>query len=149
VKVEDILGFLANSQNMTTLHNTAAAGLTKTILDFGSTFVQQTLYEENNMGDYITGIQIPYDTLITFGEAAEDLIVAQRNHFLTTKTSTNTTDKISNVNTQHASGNYSLTAGGHLKNGISGLVTSFNVNRDAEMKAYEFALKFVAADIIM
>ena len=148
-KVQDILGILANSQNMTTLHNTAAAGLTKTILDFGSTFVQQTLYEENNMGDYITGIQIPYDTLITFGEAAEDLIVAQRNHFLTTKTSTNTTDKISNVNTQHASGNYSLTAGGHLKNGISGLVTSFNVNRDAEMKAYEFALKFVAADIIM
>jgi hypothetical protein len=148
-KAQDILGILANSQNMTTLHNTAAAGLTKTILDFGSTFVQQTLYEENNMGDYITGIQIPYDTLITFGEAAEDLIVAQRNHFLTTKTSTNTTDKISNVNTQHASGNYSLTAGGHLKNGISGLVTSFNVNRDAEMKAYEFALKFVAADIIM
>jgi len=147
-KVQDILGILANSQNMTTLHNTAASGLTKSILDLGSTFVQQTVYTDN-MGDYITGIQIPYDTLITFGEAAEDLIVAQRNHFLTTKTTTSTTDKISNINTQHASGNYSLTAGGHLKNGISGLVTSFNVTRDAEMKAYEFALKFVAADIIM
>ena len=34
-------------------------------------------------------------------------------------------------------------------NGISGLITEFNVHREAEMKAYEFSLKFIAADIII
>jgi len=73
--------------------------------------------------------------------------VAQRNFFLTTEG--NTSDKISTANKRHASQLFSHYHEGSLKNGISGLVTDFNVHRDAEMKAYEFSLKFSAADIIL
>ena len=60
-----------------------------------------------------------------------------------------TSDKMSSVNTIHASRDFSHISEGHEKNGISGLISDFNVNRDAEMKAYEFSLMFVAADIIL
>ena len=113
-------------------------------------FTQEIYYQsEDAMGDFISAIQIPYDTMVTFGQASDDIITAQRNHFITTLTGITTVNKLSNVNTVHASDIYSPTHQGHLKNGISGLIADFNVNRDAEMKVYTFALKFVAADIIM
>jgi len=49
----------------------------------------------------------------------------------------------------HSNRAFSSNTDGHLKNGIKGMVMDFNVQRDAEMKAYEFSLKFVAADIIL
>ena len=60
-----------------------------------------------------------------------------------------TTYKILSFNDRHASRDFSHTAEGHEKNGISGLVTNLDIHRDAEMKAYEFSLMFVAADIIL
>lgn len=149
-KVQDILGILGNSQNKEAIQDQQPAGFLQTILDKGSKFTQEIYYQsEDAMGDFISAIQIPYDTMVTFGEAASDIIVAQRNHFITTLTGITTVNKLSNVNTVHASDIYSPTHQGHLKNGISGLISEFNVNRDAEMKVYTFALKFVAADIIM
>jgi len=149
-KVQDILGILGNSQNKEAIQDQQPAGFLQKLLDQGSKITQQTFYQsEEAMGDFISAIQIPYDTMVTFGQASDDIITAQRNHFITTLTGITTVNKLSNVNTVHASDIYSPTHQGHLKNGISGLISEFNVNRDAEMKVYTFALKFVAADIIM
>ena len=111
-------------------------------------FVQDTIYNTPEaQGDYIRGIQIPYNSLATKGKSNLDSEVAQRNFFLTTEG--NTSDKLSSINSVHASRLFSHTAEGHFKNGISGIVTDFNVHREAEMKAYDFSLKFIAADIIL
>ncbi len=145
-KVQDILGVLGNSQNFHALPD--LNGL-EAIFEIGLDFIQQTLYNNSKAkGDYIRGIQIPYDTLATKGKSVFDVTNGpQRNFFLTTEGST--TGKLSNVNNIHASRFFSHSSEGHEKNGISGLVTDFNVHRDAEMKAYEFSLKFVAADVIL
>ena len=86
--------------------------------------------------------------MATKGQDTLDTEVAQRNFFLTT-TNARTSDKMSVANDRHASRAFSHTAEGHEKNGISGLISDFNINRDAEMKAYEFSLMFIAADIIL
>ena len=143
-KTQDILGILANSANFVEIPD---KNFITSILKFGLGYVQNTVYSGNNKGDFIRGIQIPYNTLATKGKNAFDAEVAQRNFFLTTEG--NTSDKISTANKRHASQLFSHYHEGSLKNGISGLVTDFNVHRDAEMKAYEFSLKFSAADIIL
>ena len=143
-KTQDILGILGNSANFTEIPD---KNFVTDILGFGLNFVQNTVYSGKDKGDFIRGIQIPYNTLATKGKSAFDAEVAQRNFFATT--AGNTSDKISSANTLHASQLFSHTQEGYMKNGISGLVTDFNVHRDAEMKAYEFSLKFVAADIIL
>ena len=108
-KVQDILGILANSNNFKT--NRSNHQLESWVNTFVNN-ISETIYGEVEAGDFINGIQIPYNTLVTKGENALDSQVAQRN-------------------------------------GISGLITEFNVHREAEMKAYEFSLKFIAADIII
>jgi len=60
-----------------------------------------------------------------------------------------TADKLSSINTEHASRLFSHAHEGHLKNGISGLVADMVISREAEHKAYEFSLRFMAADIIL
>lgn len=144
-KVQDIMGILANSANFV---DPPSNNLISDILGYGLDFVQTTIYNDHkSKGDYIRGIQVPYNTLTTKGKSVFDAEIAQRNFFLTTEGSTS--DKLSNINNIHASNLFSHTSEGHFKNGISGLVTDFNVHRDAEMKAYEFSLKFTAADIIL
>jgi len=143
-KVQDVLGVLANSNNFSTINgfnNVAQA------LNVGLDFVQSQVYASQGPSDYISGIQIPYNTSITKGENALDAEVAQRNFFLTTEGGTS--GKLSSVNDIHASRTFAPGFQGHLKNGISGLVAGFSVNRDAEMKAYEFSLVFMPADIIL
>ncbi|MEK9694223.1 MAG: hypothetical protein VW270_00585 [Candidatus Poseidoniales archaeon] len=143
-KVQDLLGILANSNNFYTNPNSnAVTGL----LQLGLDAIQQTVYNEVQSGDYIRGIQIPYNSLATKGKNVLDDIVAQRNFFVTTAGNTN--DKMSDINDVHASRLFSHEAEGHQKNGISGLITDFTVHREAEMKAYDFSLLFVAADIIL
>jgi len=146
-KVQDLFGILANSNNFLNIQNSKSE-LLDSIIDATTGFVQQEMYDEDYQGDYIRGIQIPYNTLATKGDDTLDTEVAQRNFFLTT-TNARTSDKMSTANDRHASRAFSHTAEGHEKNGISGLVSDFNVNRDAAMKAYEFSLVFIAADIIL
>jgi hypothetical protein len=147
-KVQDLFGVLANSNNFLNIQNSKSAFI-DSVLDVTTGFVQQTVYDNDDAkGDYIRGIQIPYNSLATKGKDTLDSEVAQRNFFLTTNNA-RTSDKMSSVNTIHASRDFSHISEGHEKNGISGLISDFNVNRDAEMKAYEFSLMFVAADIIL
>ena len=144
-KVQDILGILGNSQNFETISDVTGS-VEEFIVDIAEK-VQQTLYSDTGRGDYIKGIQIPYNSLITKGMSNLDTEVAQRNFFITNQGGT--FSKLSDINDVHASQGFSFPSQGHYKNGISGLVTDFNVRRDAEMKAYEFSLKFVAADVIL
>jgi len=60
-----------------------------------------------------------------------------------------TFEKMSVSNDTHASKSYALEHDDSRRNGIHGIITDFHVHRDAEMKAYEFALKFVAANVII
>jgi len=144
-KTQDIIGILANSNNFL---NFQPSNRIAKVIDVASGFVQDTIYNTPEaQGDYIRGIQIPYNSLATKGKSNLDSEVAQRNFFLTTEG--NTSDKLSSINSVHASRLFSHTAEGHFKNGISGIVTDFNVHREAEMKAYDFSLKFIAADIIL
>jgi len=141
-KVQDILGILANSNNFRTANTSGLGSFVGNFVDY----IQESLYSEVESGDYIRGIQIPYNSKVTKGESGLDSQVAQRNHFLTTGT-TLTASKLAMSNDTHASNLFAPWATGSRMNGISGIVTDFNVHRDAEMKAYEFSLKFVAADI--
>ena len=143
-KVQDILGILANSQNFASSH----AGSGGTFIDSISGLATQSMYTRALSGDYITAIQIPYNSLITLGRNTLDANVAQRNLFVTTGT-TDTVKKLSGANTTHASARYNIDRDDSQRNGINGIVTDFNVKRDAAMKAYEFSLKFTAADIII
>jgi hypothetical protein len=144
-KVQDILGILGNSQNFAPHHS-------GTIGDFIESFsgaLTQGVYDEALSGDYITAIQIPYNSLVTLGQSSLDTEVAQRNFFLTVG-NVNTALKTSASNVTHASKRYAPYEGHtSARNGIHGIVTDFNVKRDAAMKAYEFSLQFIAADIII
>lgn len=144
-KVQDILGILGNSQNFASNHG-------GTIGDFIESFsgaLTQGVYDEALSGDYITAIQIPYNSLVTLGQSSLDTEVAQRNFFLTVG-NVNTALKTSVSNVTHASKRYAPYEGHtSARNGIHGIVTDFNVKRDAAMKAYEFSLQFIAADIII
>jgi hypothetical protein len=145
-KVQDVLGILANSQNIEPSH----AGTVGNFIDTISDVITEEIYSDALSGDYITAIQIPYNSLITLGKDTDglDSNVAQRNFFLTTG-NTNILEKTSVANTKHASLPYSPVSDASERNGINGIVTDFNVRRDAAMKAYEFSLKFIAADIII
>ena len=143
-KAQDLLGILANSNNYA--GNPDLNFATK-ILSMGVDFLENQIKPVDHTGDYIRGIQIPYLTHVTKGKNALDSHVAQRNFFLTTEGSTG--GKLSSINEIHASRLFSHSAEGHRKNGISGLVTDLSVSREAEMKAYEFSLRFEAADIIL
>ena len=149
-KAQDLLGILANSNNFGKSKEDGNALFTTmaTVAEIHSHAVQDVWYSDRGIaGDYIEGIQIPYNTLITRGKSNLDAEVAQRNFFLSvTKT---TGSKMASANTIHASRIFSSVDAGYLKNGIKGMVTDFNVHRDAEMKAYDFSIKFVAADIIL
>ena len=142
-KAQDLMGILANSNNF----GQASSGV-PFIQGFIDLITTQVVYGERESDDYIMAIQIPYNTSVTKGSDSLDEVVAQRNHFVTTKT-TDTIDKMALSNETHASKSYNPAVDGSRKNGINGIVTDFHIHRDAEMKAYEFALKFVAADIII
>lgn len=147
-KVQDLLGILSNSNNYVTAHRTQSSTARRWTQRV-TRLVTQVAYSEANSGDYITALQIPYNSLITKGDSSLDTEVAQRNFFLTTE-SRPTAEKMSIANSTHASRNYAPWAShASSRNGIHGIVTDFAVNRDAEMKAYEFSLKFIAADIII
>ena len=144
-KVQDILGILGNSNNfdMTTTNNSVGNFVRKI-----ASFVSQTFYGEREDNDYIYAIQIPYNSKVTQGDSNLDGMVAQRNHWVT-PVDAPTFAKMSVANDTHASKDYAPEHDNSKRNGIHGVITDFHIHRDAEMKAYEFALKFVAANVII
>jgi len=143
-KAQDLIGILSNSNNYATNPD---MNFVTDALQIGLDFLSNQIGAADMGGDFIRGIQIPYNSFNTKGKNVLDAEVAQRNFFLTTEGSTS--DKLSSANTVHASRSFVHSAEGHFKNGISGLVTDLSLQRDAEMKAYDFSLKFIAADIIL
>ncbi len=143
-KAQDLLGILANSNNYA---SNPDLNFVTTAFKIGTGFIKNQVNPPDASGDYIRGIQIPYLSHVTKGKNALDTHVAQRNFFVTTEGTT--AQKLSSINTEHASRLFSHGYEGHLKNGISGLVQDIAIHRDAEMKAYEFSLRFFAADIII
>jgi len=143
-KAQDLLGILANSNNYASNPN---VGIVSDFIKAGTGLVANQINPQDSTGDYIRGIQIPYLTHVTKGKNSLDSHIAQRNFFLTTEGLT--ADKLSSINTEHASRLFSHAHEGHLKNGISGLVADMVISREAEHKAYEFSLRFMAADIIL
>ncbi len=144
-KVQDILGILGNSNNYDTVDSNSSIG--NFVIEVAST-VTDIFYGQKFSNDYIFAIQIPYDTNVTKGNSSLDQVVAQRNHWLMTDDAS-TFEKMSVSNDTHASKQYALEHDDSRRNGIHGIITDFHVHRDAEMKAYEFALKFVAANVII
>ena len=143
--MQDILGILANSNNFDTAATNNSLG---NFVDKIANFVTQPFYGERDSGDYIYAIQIPYDTGVTKGNSDLDTQVAQRNHWVMTDDAP-TFEKMAVSNDTHASKDYAPEHDDSRRNGIHGIITDFHVHRDAEMKAYEFALKFVAANVII
>ena len=144
-KVQDILGILGNSNNFDTAKSNNSLG--NFVLNIAE-FVSDIVYGERENSDYIYALQIPYDTHVTKGNDALDDIVAQRNHWVMTEDAP-TFEKMSVSNDTHASKPYAPEFENSRRNGIHGIITDFHVHRDAEMKAYEFALKFIAANHII
>jgi hypothetical protein len=145
-KVQDLMGILANSQNVHTSETSKWVG---DVLYSGLTgIINRAVYCTQLTGDYIHAIQIPYNTLVTKGKSSKDGEIAQRNFFVTSG-DVNTYDKMSVNNVTHASIKFRPASPGQAMCGIRGVVTDFIMHRDAEMQAYEFALKFLAADIIV
>ena len=145
-KAQDLIGIIANSQNLEAPPN--AHWINDTLYTGLVGVANRSVYYQGNMGDYIHGIQIPYDTLVTKGEASKDAEVAQRNFFIT-RGGVNPFDKLSVSNKTHASTFFRPSSEGHRMSGIQGVVSDFIVHRDAEMQAYDFSLKFIAANIII
>ena len=144
-KAQDLLGILANSNNFEmTPVNTNIGGFVRGVANY----ISQPVYGTRETSDYIYGIQIPYNSKVTKGDNSLDGVVAQRNHWLTVE-NTDTISKMSASNITHASSSYDIDFDNSRRNGIHGLITEFNINRDAENKVYEFALKFVAANVII
>lgn len=144
-KAQDLLGILANSNNFEmTPVNTSIGGFVRGVANF----ISQPVYGTRETSDYIYGIQIPYISKVTKGDNSLDAIVAQRNHWITVE-NTDTVSKMAASNVTHASSSYNIDFDNSRRNGIHGLITEFNISRDAENKVYEFALKFVAANVII
>lgn len=147
-KVQDILGVLGNSNNFDTAKSGSSVGDFIIKVANYATTTGDLIYGDRNSSDYIYAIQIPYNTSVTRGKSTLDTTVAQRNHWLRTDDAT-TIEKMALSNDTHASKSYAPEHEGSRRNGIHGIVTDFHIYRDAEMKAYEFALKFVAANVII
>jgi len=144
-KVQDILGILGNSNNFDTAKtNSSVADFIKGV----GSLATNIFYGERDNSDYIYAIQIPYNSNVTKGNSSLDAQVAQRNHWVMTDDAP-TSEKMAVSNDTHASKDYAPEHDDSRRNGIHGIITDFHVHRDAEMKAYEFALKFVAANVII
>lgn len=147
-KVQDILGIVANSQNYIQNNNGTTIG---SVMDMGSQFnrwVEHRPTEVTGTGDYIIGIQIPYDSKVTLGLHALDNSLAQRN-FFTTFGDAKTNEKTAVANNIHASVGFNPSARKHRTNGIKAVVTDFVTMHDAQERLYNFSMKLIAVDSLL
>ena len=147
-KVQDILGIVANSQNYQQNSNGTFAGA---VFDFASKFTAIAESRDEDVtgtGDYIIGIQIPYETDVTFGLNLLDGAVSQRN-FYTTFGDADSDEKVGTANTIHASLAFNPSARKHRTNGIKAVVTDFVAMHDAQERLYNFTMKLIAVDSLL
>ena len=147
-KVQDILGIAANSQNYIQNNNGTIIG---EALDLGTDFVhwmEQRPTEITGTGDYIIGVQIPYDSKVTLGLHDLDNSLAQRN-FFTTFGDAKTNEKTAVANNIHASVGFNPSARRHRTNGIKAVVTDFVTMHDAQERLYNFSMKLIAVDSLL
>ena len=115
---------------------------------FNNKYLDQRPDDISDSGYYITGIQIPYDSLATFGLDLLDGNVAQRN-FFTTYGDQDTADKVAAANRIHASRPFNPSARKHRTNGIKAVVTDFVTMHDAQERLYNFTMKLIAVDSLL
>jgi len=148
-KVQDILGVVTNSQNFQQNETNTMIG---DALDFinrlTTKYLDQRPEDITDSGDYITGIQIPYDSLATFGLDLLDGDTAQRN-FFTTYGEKDTESKVAAANRIHASRPFNPSARTHRTNGIKAVVTDFVTMHDAQERLYNFTMKLIAVDSLL
>lgn len=145
-KVQDLLGIVTNSQNYNTNNPPTALGNLLEGLSLLTLFDRPEDIE--NVGDYIVGIQLPYDTTATRGKSELDTEIAQRNHF-TTFGEQSQSNKLAIKNRTHASLPFNPTAQNSRRNGIRAMVTDFTAMHDAQERLYHFTMKLMAIDSLL
>lgn len=153
-KVQDILGIVANSQNFAQNNSgTLIGNALDFFMRFSNKYLDQRPSDILDSGDYITGIQIPYDSWVTLGMATLgpnvlDSNIAQRN-FFTTYGDKSIDDKSAVANRIHASLPFFPSGRGHATNGIKAVVTDFIAMHDAQERLYNFVIKMIAVDSLL
>lgn len=143
-KVADIYGIMNNSakqygdiNSITDALTAGIGGLAAIFLSGGLSFVSDITGEID--GDYISGIQIPYNSTITAGG---DTYVA-RNFFMPTGISKGAFDKSSEANTLPAGVTFDT---GDEYTGIQGIMKKIDITHDAGESVYGFNMVFLPAD---
>jgi len=143
-KVQDIFGIVGNSQNFASnyANPNALQGAVGTLIEKLSGLRG---YTQDNAGDYIYGVQIPYDSTVSKSSSET---FAQRNFFLTNgKTSTN--QKMSVINTQPAIARFAPFFPDYRKSGIKAIITDFEFEHSGQSNVYDFTMKMLAVDAIL
>jgi hypothetical protein len=144
-KVADIYGIMNNSTRQfgTDVDSIGdAAGqvlgaIAAAILTGGLSFISDIT--EDAAGDYISGIQIPYNSTISAGG---DTYVA-RNFFMSTGNTKSAFAKSSNANTLPAGVTFDT---GDEYTGIQGILKKIDITHDAGESVYGFNMVFLPAD---
>ena len=147
-KVQDVLGIVTNSQNYQQNNNNTFVGATFDFADKFTAIAESRDEDVTGTGDYIIGIQIPYETDVTFGLNLLDGAVSQRN-FYTTFGDADSDEKTGITNTIHASLPFNPSARKHRTNGIKAVVTDFVAMHDAQERLYNFTMKLIAVDSLL
>jgi hypothetical protein len=147
-KVQDILGIVANSNNT---QRTTTGSFAGDVLEFIGKITdwidrRPTLTAEQ--GDYILGIQIPYDTEVTKGIPIVDDVFAQRNFFITHGDQSKS-QKVAKSNMVLAKRRFNPNATNSRRNGIKAAITDFAVMHDAQERLYNFTMKLIAVDSLI
>tara|TARA_R100000458_G_C8047550_1_gene96182 strand:- start:23 stop:463 length:441 start_codon:yes stop_codon:yes gene_type:complete len=146
--VQDILGIVANSNNT---QRTTTGSFAGDVLEFIGKITdwidrRPTLTAEQ--GDYILGIQIPYDTEVTKGVPIGDDEFAQRNFFITHGDQSKS-QKVAKSNMVLAKRRFNPNATNSRRNGIKATITDFAVMHDAQERLYNFTMKLIAVDSLI
>jgi len=140
-KAQDLLGIVANSQNFQP--NTHRPGQISTA--FVNAVENLRSYEASDKGDYILGVQIPYDSSVTTSSEMKE----QRNFFITYDRSTSTGSKLSSSNPYPASDTFSPLVNGARAKGIKAIITDLQLEHQAQSNVYNFRLQMIASDFIL
>ena len=134
-KVQDMYGILNNSSRHMVDPATSGRSRENAFLIGGS------------VGDYIVGIQIPYNSMIQ-AEAGGDKYVP-RNFFRRTGATTKITEKGSAANNVPVNSDFTTRGGAGTMTGMQGAVHKMDINYEAGEAVYGFVLLFAPIDAIL
>ena len=140
-KAQDLLGIVANSQNFQP-NSATPSELSQAAVEFVEGLRS---YEVSDKGDYILGIQIPYDSSAT---AATEL-KEQRNFFITHGKNMPTSAKLASSNVYPSSDTFSPVHNGARTKGIKAIITDLQLEHQAQSNVYNFRLQMIASDFIL